>query len=341
MRSFGSRIGSKAFPLTGFASVMLASVALATGIITAPVNDPTCVGNPGHKVVGGNFITIVPSDLSACNPPCVGGIGGVRLWSRSKCLTGVTANDSMTFLVRQCNSTCSDRVYVGGGYFPQGFSGLGSKEELRGPVDATIGTAWGGPHGLSTSFLPDSLSASVGLYSAGGLPDLTGTSNPNITSTFVTRDNVNNKVTLEIANGGLQTCALTGSQQSYAELRFIVYPDTIAANNDRSSEGAGAIYYGKIVLSGPAGQLYTEQGMSASEWTLTQSGGKWQAVPKPGLSKVISVPNATEAVVRVVGDARSAQSGPGQSPLILVLMTIALLGSGVWVIRSRRMPAAV
>lgn len=341
MRNHLSRLGTKALLLAGTAAVTMASAAWAGGWFVGPLNDNSC-GPPNKRLIE-NATTAVPT----------GPVPLIRSWTRGgapldKCLTGIAANDSMVFTVLHCDATCDAHVIVTMAYFPKNYFVAGSKEEYRGPFVYAKNGAGGPP--LMTSLLPDSLSSCFGLYSGGGIPNLNLSSaagNDSVMSTYVTRDNANNTVLVETSKGGLQTCALTGSQQSFSELMLVVYPNTVAAVNDPSGEGKGAIFFAKAVLSGPSGLLYTYGSTTTSDWIVTQSNGKWTARPKPGLQKLISVANdgfpganADSAVVRVTGDARSAQNVPGQSPLVLALMALALLGSGVWVIRSRRTTAA-
>jgi hypothetical protein len=319
-----------ALVLAGFMAVVLASAAMADMGFSV-VHDNSCPPpNQRVTVFGATIVTNgVPSPL--------------LFWSRSKCLTGVPAQDTCLLAVLACDATCGNRILMSGGYIPKNFYGPGTKEEFRGPFCFVANNAWGGPGGLSTSDLPDTLSASFGLYSGGGFPNLnvgSSAGNDSVMSTYITRDAGTGTVLLEISKGGMQTSALTGSQQSFSELRLMVYPSAVVAANDASNQGIGAVYFAKATLIGPQGKLYTERGTSASDWIVTQNGGKWTARPKPGLSKLVSVSNVDSAVVRVIGDARSATSVPGQSPLILALIAIALLAGGAWVIRSRRNPLA-
>jgi len=325
MRSL-SKVASRALVLAGLMAVVLVSAAMAD-MGWSVVHDTSCPPpNQRVTVYGATIVTNgVPSPL--------------LFWSRTKCLTGVPANDTCQLAVLACDATCDNHVLMSGGYYPKGWT-PGSKEQFFGPFLYSVKNGWGGPGGLGTSSLPDTLSACFGLYTNGGFPDMTNPTNPNVMSTYVTRDVPNHTVLLEIQRGGMQTSALTGSQQSFSEYRVMVYPTTVAAMNDPNGTGAGSIFFAKAVLSGPQGQLLTYQGTSPSDWVVTQTSGKWQAVPKAGLSKLVSVPDADSAVVRVLGDARSATNVPGQSPLILVLLAAALLASGVWVIRSRRNPVA-
>ena len=329
MRSL-SKVASLALALAGLATAVIVGAAMAHMTSTGPLQDNAACGPPNkHVYVTGTTLVAngVPTPLQG--------------WSNDKCLTGVPGDDAVTLSVLHCDATCDNHVYMTGGWVPKNYFFNGSKEEFRGPFLYSVKFGTGGPSGLGTSSLPDTLSSCFGLYKDGGAVDLnlaSSTGNDSVMSTYVQRDP--GTITLQIAHGGMQTCALTGTQQSFSELRVMVYPTTVAAVNDPSATGVGAVFFAKATLSGPQGQLLTFQGTSPSDWIVTQSGGKWTARPKPGLTKVISVPNADSAVVRVVGDARSAPNAPGQSPLILALIAAALLVTGVWVIRSRQTPIA-
>src|SRR5580765_1305447 len=246
----GMRSHSKvaALALAGLMALVLASAAMADMVSTGPLHDNTC-GPPNQRVFlnGASIVTNgVPNSL--------------LMWARNKCLTGTPINDTLMLAVLHCDNICDNHVLMSAGWIPKNFYGPGSKEEFRGPFLYSVKNGWGGPGALKTSQLPDTLSACFGLYSNGGFPNLNPSSpagNDSVMSTYVTRDPGTNTITLQIAHGGMQTCALTGTQQSFSELILLVYPTTVAAMNDPSATGAGAVFVAKATLNGPQGQLVT------------------------------------------------------------------------------------
>ena len=210
----------------------------------------------------------------------------------------------------------------------------------------------GSAGGDQTQTLPDSLVAGVGLYITGGGHNLI---NPPRDSTLALRINrsVPGQLTLTLSTGGLQIRAANTNETCIAEYTVLVYPDSNAANADLNHDGFGTVPngIGKIVLQGGAGieSGYFARGFfTSSDWVLQpQPGSKFTLRPNGTLTKIISVPNANTAAILTVGDPRTVdrlQTGPDTPalpPFGLALLALALVGSGLWVMRSRRRAPAV
>jgi len=226
-----------------------------------------------------------------------------------------------------------------------------------------------GGTGLGTSGLPDSMYALVGLYTPPGgtamLPPPAGTGSLDSTMHFsVTRGAT--QVTLNFGDiivggvhvgaGGLQARSVTSHMRSLASYTVIVYPDSFAANADLARTGTGSAFYGKVILKGgpdqeiggPVFQVRTlpgKPGFSESDWILqpTNAGqfGKWTLRPIANLSKVVNVSNGNQATIVTVPHTALEDSVPATSPIGLILLTLALMGSGFWaVMRSRQKSVA-
>src|SRR5262249_20891574 len=146
---------------------------------------------------------------------------------------------------------------------------------------------------------------------------------------------------VSVGSGGMQVRAAAANQTSIAELRVIVYPSQAAADGDVNTDGFGSSFYGRAVLEEGAGVptgLSTLGGFTNADFIVQDQGSsKLTLRPIAGLTKVVTVPNAATAVVVVFGDPRSVNRPvPATSPIGLVLLTLALLGSGVWVMRNNR-----
>ena len=330
MKSRDSRVGS-ALVLVALAGVMLAGVAEAHMDCFYPVDDPSCTAPGPKKACRINVVTAV---ASAPSP-------NVLLWARTECYAG--SQDTTYFACYMRNTTGSDWVYATGGHNAQNWPNPGDVESFKCQVYGV--RSYAGPPQFGTSVLPDTLSAMVGLYGpGGGIPSNIVTSD----SAFVlqvTRSVSDSSVALRVGGplgmGGMQTSALSGKQQSVAEVKMIVYPDSMTANADQGALGIGASYFGAVGLLGAKGEIFTKGAARASDWIVTVQSGKWTARPKPGVVINVPVPSPNAAVIRVVGDARSEEFTPIQTPLTLVLMSLALLGSGVLALRSRRVSKPV
>jgi len=188
--------------------------------------------------------------------------------------------------------------------------------------------------------LPDTLSASVGLYPpGGGIPDTS------LMMGFAIIRTTGN-VRLVYLHGGLQTARAVVTDCPSADFRLAVYPNQAAADADSSNNsGAGSAFFGRATLLGNSGSIATQNGFGPSNWIVTNDGGgKFTATMTPGYTRDVPVGDANLAVVSLFGDPRTTAVGteaPGHSPVGLTLLTLALLGGGIWVIRSRRTITAV
>jgi hypothetical protein len=141
-------------------------------------------------------------------------------------------------------------------------------------------------------------------------------------------------VTLTYVGGTLQTFTTDTSDLARAALKLIVYPDQATADADVNQDGTGSAFYGAVTLLGGSGTLIPVQGLSAADFTVVNDGnGLITVTPLAGLAKVITVPDANQAVVSMVGDPRvtnaSATTGvPG-----------AKLDAGAWLAPASPNPA--
>ena len=142
------------------------------------------------------------------------------------------------------------------------------------------------------------------------------------------------------SSSALQVRALAGShEQPQANFRLLVYENEAAADADVNKTGANAKFRGLVSLDGATGTLTCSQGFAQPDWFLVTNGpGKYTARPSPGLVKNVPVLNSNNAAVLVLADPSIVNPTPGQSPLILVLIALALAGAGVWAIRRRAGP---
>ena len=195
----------------------------------------------------------------------------------------------------------------------------------------------GGP---MVAIAPDTLYASVGLYPpGGGKPD---TSRMMHFSTIRTAGNVR----LVYLGGGLQTGPVGAGQVANVSFTVLVHPNQAAANADKNNTGVGANFFGKVTLTGGTGVLTTTGGFSNSDFTVTNDGnGKFTALFVPGFTKDVAITgpgiaSEVDAVVSMVGDPKTdippPPLVPGQTPIGLVLLTLALMVAGFSIIRSRR-----
>jgi hypothetical protein len=196
-----------------------------------------------------------------------------------------------------------------------GLSSIFVRATCQGGVDGggALGTLAVG----DTSMAKDSLRASVGV----------------LNSTTVRINNFLGHIRNRLGTGSNQTVRNT--------LILAVYPDTNAADADVGHTGVGASFFGRIVLT--HGQIHAIGGFGAADFALTTGTLTDVATPAPGLSKDVTVPNAAAAAVVLIGDPRvggpTTPNGPpvpGASPVALVLMSLAMLGGGVWFITTRR-----
>jgi len=209
----------------------------------------------------------------------------------------------------------------------------------------------GGGNQIET--LPDSTVISgVGLYVTGGGNNLLNPPADSMMGVKVARSG--NTVTLTIPTivvggvsvgaGGMQVRAANANESSIAEYKVIVYPNDAAANADINHDGFGSNFYGVVVLEAGYGihpnPVSTFGGFSDADFILQTHPGikKYTLRPIAGFSKVVNVPTgAAGAVVLTVADPRSvSRPVPSSSPIGLVLLALALMASGAWVMRSRQ-----
>ena len=116
-------------------------------------------------------------------------------------------------------------------------------------------------------------------------------------------------VSVTLLGGGLQTRA--GNGHASVALKLIVYPDAAAADADSSVlSGAGSNFFGLATLIGESGSLVAEQGFSSSDFLVQNDGtGTFTAIPVSVLTKTALVPDASTAVVTLVGDPKASPAG--------------------------------
>jgi hypothetical protein len=201
---------------------------------------------------------------------------------------------------------------------------------------ALRGAAAGGGR-LTTAAAHSTYFASVGIY-AEGSQDPVSLMEPTVDRA------VANQITLNFAAGSAMQVRPGGAWFPIIKYSLIAYPNATAANADPQRDGTGSIFYGRVTLY-PGGHVSIKSpkvpasvpGFLATDWTLS--------TPEPGVSRATWAGAAkvltgaglnTDAVVVSVADP-DADPGvvPGASPIVLVLITIALLGSGIAVLRLR------
>ncbi len=213
-----------------------------------------------------------------------------------------------------------------------------------------VGDAQAGGGGLHTETLPDSAMACVGLYQAPGGTAL-GSNPDSLLRVNIARSGTTVTLTIPTINvngvpvgsGGMQIRQVNANQTMIAEWRLIVYPNQAAADGDVNTDGFGSSFFGKAVLESGTGVptgLSTYGGFTGADFVVQdQGGGKLTLRPVAGFSKNAMVPDASTAVVVLFSDPRSLDrpvAVPSSTPIGLVLLALALLASGLWVIRSRR-----
>jgi hypothetical protein len=122
----------------------------------------------------------------------------------------------------------------------------------------------------------------------------------------------------------------------------LVYPSQAAADADPNGTGAGAVFNGAAGLTSPGGVVTTSGDFAAGDFTgVTDDGsGRLTARVRDGLVKSVTVANSATAVVRVVGDPTSIDPVPGVNPVLMGLLSVAMLGFG-WMVLYRRQAKTV
>jgi hypothetical protein len=232
--------------------------------------------------------------------------------------------------------------------------------------------------GLGTSALPDAgLNGLVGLWDQATLGQTPPQPLPSdSTLQLLVNRGTANHVILSMPNitinavqwgaGGMQTRSDSYHVRSLATYTAIVYDDSSKANGDADRDGkqdngsaGGVAFFSKVILrSGPdkeiggaAYQILTLPGVagfSTSDFIL-------QTHPTaPPLVKLTLRPRAnisidlaggtnfhTNATVVTTSHVNSVDAVPATSPIGLILLTLALMGSGLWaVMRSREKSVA-
>jgi len=138
--------------------------------------------------------------------------------------------------------------------------------------------------------------------------------------------------------------AVVGAKGSAASslMKVLVYPTQAAADADPTGTGAGAVFNGAVGLTSPGGVVQTSGDFIAGDFTsVTDDGsGRLSVRVRDGLVKSVAVANSANAVVRVIGDPTSIDPVPGASPVLVGLLSVALLGLG-WMVLYRRQARTV
>ena len=191
------------------------------------------------------------------------------------------------------------------------------------------GSSAGGLHGSLA--IPDTAFASIGLY--GGPPD-------SMMIAIIDR-NTPGQVGITFSNSAaLQVrAAISSHEQPKATYKVFVFENDAAADADVNHTGAGAKFSGTVILDGSSGTLQTRGGFNSSDWFLVNQGaGKYVARPSPGLQKIVLVANSANAALVGVGDPAMVQATPGVSPVVLILLALALAATGMVALRKRTGP---
>lgn len=143
-------------------------------------------------------------------------------------------------------------------------------------------------------------------------------------------------VTLNTFSGEMRCNRQPGVSKHF----LLVYPDQATADADSTRRtGNGAVFHGVVILRpGSATPVRNLRGFIAGDFTAVNNpDGSVSAVPAGGLSKAVTVPNATTAVVVSIADPGTGGDGalPGASPTGLLLLCLLMLGSGVWLVSRR------
>lgn len=194
------------------------------------------------------------------------------------------------------------------------------------------GACAGGDLGTQT-LPPDTLAASVGLYPpGGGFPDTTRMLHYAIIRTT-------GNVRIKYLGGGMELGPQSGLMHNNAEavVKLAVYPNEAAADADVNHIGAGASFFGRAELAGPNATLLTSGGFTPSDWVVSgpDGSGRSTATMNPAFVKDVAVADANAAVFQLIADPHSLTQTPGQSPVGLILLTIALMAAGFGIIRTR------
>jgi hypothetical protein len=210
-----------------------------------------------------------------------------------------------------------------------------------------LGNTSGG--GLQTSALPDSVVASVGGYITGGGTNL---QNPPADSmmAFVIERHVPaaNQIRLTMLNKGqLAINPMHTRSTTKSAYTVFIYPNQAAFDADLREDGTGATTAGSVTLAGgenyPGGPAMSTTGIFApGDWVFQPplSGSKFSVRPNGAIVKTVTLADGAAvdaAIVTGKGDALSIDRVvPGFTPMGLALLALALMGGGLWVMRSRR-----
>ncbi|HET9232692.1 MAG TPA: hypothetical protein VFP10_00970, partial [Candidatus Eisenbacteria bacterium] len=162
-------------------------------------------------------------------------------------------------------------------------------------VVQTYGCATAGGNGIESTSSPPS--ASVG--SASGTDIVPSpTAMRVVVERTVTPGPVADVVRLTLRGGSLNTQTFAPGELAQATLKLIVYPDQATADSDGLLNGAGSAFFGNVTLDGATGSLVNVHGFSLADFLVQSDGaGQFTASPVLGLSKVVLVPDANQAVV--------------------------------------------
>lgn len=326
-------VGALRWLVAAVLCVVMANVALAHVAIQATGN---------HRQF--NAITSTPSSGKlpcSPNPTCAGcrtGIGTV-VWPTSEetksganpwgpetgCPSVFGPGDPWTIYHNDSDPGFTYRTYVGA-YFDN--TGGAAANKVAVTAIAIGEGSQAGPH-TSAYVPPDTAFASVGLYGPGPVDSML--------IAIVDRSSPTSIGIHFSTSSALQVRSLGNShEQPQANLRMFVYEDEATANADVNNIGATAKFRGTVSLDGQHGTVTGCNGFGPSDWFVVNNGpGKYTARPSPGLTKNVPVLNSSNACVRLLADPSIVQATPGQSPLILALIALALAGAGVWAIRRR------
>jgi hypothetical protein len=162
-----------------------------------------------------------------------------------------------------------------------------------------------------------------------------------------------NQITLTFT-GGMEVQG-GGTRPALASYHVLVYPNTATAYADSENwkapsrtdpqhdvrhAGTGAIFHGRVTLT-PGMPRAVGGSFLEGDWTNPAPVGNLRSTAYSGPPKVLNGAglDANAVVVEVSDPLSDPGAVPGASPIVLVLITVALLGSGIWVIRLRSRPA--
>jgi hypothetical protein len=119
-------------------------------------------------------------------------------------------------------------------------------------------------------------------------------------------------------------------------LNLIVYPDTVIANLDPTSSGAGAVFKGRLFVD-KDGIEKADGGLAPGDFVVQLTTDRAR-VTATNVTKAISCPNSALLATMVATDSQ-AQAVPGHTPLMIGILSLLMAGVGFMALRRTRLTA--